>query len=299
MSTTLTSQLDITTGSAITLGARYKMSPLTTKVQGRGGATRTVITNCTTVAAQLHTSATLILKYLALELSVGSLAGECALKGNHMANRLQTLLQQFIVYCILCPKCKLPELALSASTSSSSSSKKRDVITKTCSACSYTGVLDWTSKIHATMFQELIKRTAAGSGSNGGDANGTNKDVKQQQFLVHNPVDQTVWASDVSDAAIKQREREEFETLTNANASANKSSQQKDIKDLDAVSALMSFIDDTDKSAAGKAETGKSASQMTMSQMTMSQMETYLYCAWNNGSNRTICRTVSCLCCHL
>ena len=48
-------ELDITTSKPAATGARYKMAPLLTKVEGRGGATKTVVVNCEAVALALHT----------------------------------------------------------------------------------------------------------------------------------------------------------------------------------------------------------------------------------------------------
>lgn len=105
--------LDIKTSKAAAVGARYKMPAVLVKVEGGGGATKTVVINCAQIAAALHTEAAYVMKWLSLELSVPlHNVHPHALKGDKPAPVLQKCLQKFIAAFVLCPACGLPELKL-------------------------------------------------------------------------------------------------------------------------------------------------------------------------------------------
>jgi translation initiation factor 2 beta subunit (eIF-2beta)/eIF-5 len=123
-------ELDITTSKPAAVGARYRMASLQTKVEGRGGATKTVIINCDSVASALHTETSYLMKFLSLEMGAALAgAGVHALKGRHAAPDLQKTLKKFIDAFILCPNCKLPELRITID-------QKAKSLRANCTACS-------------------------------------------------------------------------------------------------------------------------------------------------------------------
>jgi len=93
---------------------RYKMPPLSTKIEGRGNGIKTVLMNIVEVAKSLHTEPSYATKFFGME--VGAVSqfdtkrNVGIVNGVHQSQELQALLRKFISEFILCQKCKLPEL---------------------------------------------------------------------------------------------------------------------------------------------------------------------------------------------
>jgi len=113
---------------------RYKMPLLVTKFEGKGNGARTAILNIREVAKALHCDLVYLIKFFGMELGaqakMDKIKNKTVINGFHDAKQLALLLDKFITLFILCPRCKLPETALSV--------HKKAVVT-TCAACGYNG----------------------------------------------------------------------------------------------------------------------------------------------------------------
>jgi len=101
-------------GDANDASYRYQMHPLKTKIEGRGNGIKTVITNVTTVANELHTDPSYITKFFGMECGAVSKfdtqRNVGIVKCKREAKEFQEQLTRFINDFILCPRCGLPEL---------------------------------------------------------------------------------------------------------------------------------------------------------------------------------------------
>ncbi|KAL0204870.1 hypothetical protein P9112_000177 [Eukaryota sp. TZLM1-RC] len=113
-----------------TLGYRYKMPPIESKVEGRGNGIKTVIPNIDVVAKSLKVDPAFCVRWLGMELGAQSTWNEvtrhAVVNGAHDASMLQSTLQGFINRFVLCPRCRLPELNMGV--------QKKDIMFD-CRAC--------------------------------------------------------------------------------------------------------------------------------------------------------------------
>lgn len=89
--------------------ARYRRDLLTIVIIPKHGG-QTLITNIETVAKQLGREPKEIMKYIGKRLGVRSDA--TMLQGSHTRDKLEELLEEFIVSTVLCKVCKNPETDL-------------------------------------------------------------------------------------------------------------------------------------------------------------------------------------------
>ena len=115
---------------------RYKMPPLTTKIEGRGNGIKTVLMNIADVAKHLHTEASYATKFFGMEVGAVSMYDSKRnvgiVNGVHQTKELQLMLKKFIKEFILCPKCKMPELQFKVH-------QKKNVLLQKCAACGWKG----------------------------------------------------------------------------------------------------------------------------------------------------------------
>ena len=113
---------------------RYKMSAVTTKIEGSGNGIKTVIPNISDICKALHRPEEVLLKFLGNEL--GALSNyiktdnKYLIMGSHTLSRVQEIIFKFIERYILCGECRNPE------TDVILSSGKHSKITLECRACS-------------------------------------------------------------------------------------------------------------------------------------------------------------------
>lgn len=95
---------------------RYKMPKVQTKIEGRGNGIRTCVTNMHAIAEALRRPATIISKYLGMELgaqsSLQAVDGRCIVMGAHSSEAVQGRIGSFVADFVLCPVCHLPETVL-------------------------------------------------------------------------------------------------------------------------------------------------------------------------------------------
>ncbi|KAL0213147.1 hypothetical protein RCL1_006773 [Eukaryota sp. TZLM3-RCL] len=136
-----------------TMGYRYKMPPIESKVEGRGNGIKTVIPNADAVARALKVDGAYVVKWLGMELGAQSTWNDetkhAVVNGSHSAPVLQETLQGFINTFVLCPRCKLPEIVMSTA--------KKDLMID-CKAC---GEHSKSASKHKII--SFIKRTLADS----------------------------------------------------------------------------------------------------------------------------------------
>ncbi|KAJ5068992.1 eukaryotic translation initiation factor 5 [Anaeramoeba ignava] len=99
---------------------RYKMDPVETIQKGRGGNTKTIITNIKDISESLETKPEYMTQFFSTELASRAWWNEeqkqTVIKGVFEESQIQDLIFKFIEKYILCPVCKLPELDLVVGT---------------------------------------------------------------------------------------------------------------------------------------------------------------------------------------
>lgn len=198
---------------------RYKMPKLLSKVEGKGNGIKTVIVNMVEVARSLARPPTYPCKYFGCELGAQTQFDHknerYIVNGSHDSNKLQSLLDGFIKRFVLCPQCDNPETVLFPN-------EKKGIIKQTCKACGYQGLVDMTHKLTTyilknppdlklneqgkslTKKKERSKKGENGlrPGSPGGGLSGSDNDQNGDAD------DDDDWSVDVSDAAVKERQKD-------------------------------------------------------------------------------------------
>jgi len=200
---------------------RYKMPKLLSKVEGKGNGIKTVIVNMVEVARALARPPTYPCKYFGCELGAQTQFDHknerYIVNGSHDSNKLQTLLDGFIKRFVLCPQCDNPETVLSPN-------EKKGIIKQSCKACGYQGQLDMTHKLTTfilknppdlkpnqqgtslTKKKERTKRGENGSLRPGSPRDGRSDCSDNDQN--GDADDDDDWSVDVSDAAVKERQKD-------------------------------------------------------------------------------------------
>uniref|UniRef100_V5GR00 Eukaryotic translation initiation factor 5 n=1 Tax=Anoplophora glabripennis TaxID=217634 RepID=V5GR00_ANOGL len=202
---------------------RYKMPRLMAKVEGKGNGIKTVIVNMAEVAKALGRPPTYPTKYFGCELGAQTQFDfkneRFIVNGSHDASKLQDLLDGFIRKFVLCPECDNPETDLIVSL-------KRGTISQGCKACGYHGLLESNHKLVTFILKNPPNLNPAVQGSSltegkrskrskrngetngeqddhadGGDTSVTDKSVDNGG----SDDDQTEWAVDVSEEAVRAR----------------------------------------------------------------------------------------------
>ncbi|KAG5868975.1 hypothetical protein JTB14_032247 [Gonioctena quinquepunctata] len=200
---------------------RYKMPRLVAKVEGKGNGIKTVIVNMAEVAKSLGRPPTYPTKYFGCELGAQTQFDfkneRFIVNGSHDASKLQDLLDGFIRKFVLCPECDNPETDLIVSL-------KRNTISQGCKACGYHGVIESVHKLMTFILKNPPNSNPASQGSSltegkrskrskrNGESNG---DQDEQDSTLETSVsekpeggsddDQTEWAVDVSEEAVRAR----------------------------------------------------------------------------------------------
>jgi len=99
---------------------RYTRPRLIIKIEGSGNGIKTVLVNLEDVALALHINPEYCHKYYGMELGAQARtekkgATRYIVNGAHQSVQLDNVLDKFIETFVLCPKCELPEVRLSAS----------------------------------------------------------------------------------------------------------------------------------------------------------------------------------------
>uniref|UniRef100_A0A1B6MII3 Eukaryotic translation initiation factor 5 n=1 Tax=Graphocephala atropunctata TaxID=36148 RepID=A0A1B6MII3_9HEMI len=204
---------------------RYKMPRILAKVEGKGNGIKTVIVNMIDVAKALGRPATYPTKYFGCELGAQTQFDfkndRFIVNGSHDASKLQDLLDGFIRKFVLCPGCDNPETDLIVST-------KKGTISQGCKACGFHGPLDFNHKLNTYILKnppnlnpaaqgasltegKRAKRTSKKVNGENGERSGSPKS-EEENDLVGAPdklgkpeEDETDWAVDVSEEAVRAR----------------------------------------------------------------------------------------------
>lgn len=215
---------------------RYKMPPLTIKIEGRGNGIKTVITNIVDVSKALHIDPAYTTKFFGIEYgamsSFDKKTEKAVVNGAFQVGDMQKTLEKFIEIFILCPTCKLPELKMGV----------KSQIKIDCAACGHNDILASQHKL--TTF--ILKNPPAKQSKNKGAVQ--NEDKKENELGEVEPSeisavpekskkskeerkdgkkskkekDEDDWFTDASDEAQKKRKEEEF-----ANAKASMENLKK------------------------------------------------------------------------
>jgi translation initiation factor 5 len=198
---------------------RYKMPPLSTKIEGRGNGIKTVIVNMSDVAKALHVDTAYPTKFFGVELGAQSkydkASDRAVVNGAHQTKDLQNLLGKFIDIFVLCPNCKLPETVMSV---------KKGTIRVDCAACGYNDALKTDHKLTTYILKnppeaskkmakvkDNLKSKDADDAVNAAKKNSAVEKVKGKKSK--NDEDEIVWYTDISEEAQKARKAEELAAM--------------------------------------------------------------------------------------
>eukprot|EP00485_Elphidium_margaritaceum_P019071 CAMPEP_0202727500 /NCGR_PEP_ID=MMETSP1385-20130828/185154_1 /ASSEMBLY_ACC=CAM_ASM_000861 /TAXON_ID=933848 /ORGANISM="Elphidium margaritaceum" /LENGTH=472 /DNA_ID=CAMNT_0049393741 /DNA_START=73 /DNA_END=1492 /DNA_ORIENTATION=+ len=212
---------------------RYKMPPLTTKIEGRGNGIKTVLMNVSDVAKALHTEPSYATKFFGME--VGALSQYDKVRnvgivhGVHHTKDLQVMLKKYIKEFILCRKCKLPELQFKVH-------QKKNVLLQKCASCGWKGSNASSHKVKTYIINHPpVKKDKKKSGGDDGDKDSDAKKKKKtktsdkdadtaavpdatiDEFKELGWDDDAVWSVDTSDDAVAKRKQEEMATIASKN----------------------------------------------------------------------------------
>ncbi|KAJ8949820.1 hypothetical protein NQ318_000518 [Aromia moschata] len=230
---------------------RYKMPRLMAKVEGKGNGIKTVIVNMAEVAKALGRPPTYPTKYFGCELGAQTQFDfkneRFIVNGSHDASKLQDLLDGFIRKFVLCPECDNPETDLIVSL-------KRGTISQGCKACGYHGQLESNHKLVTFILKNPPNLNPAVQGSSltegkrpkrsnkrNGQTNGdqdeheSNVDTSLAEKSVDNGAsddDQTEWAVDVSEEAVRARMLDLTEGAKNMTISDDLEKSEKERMDI-------------------------------------------------------------------
>lgn len=124
---------------------RYKMPKIIAKVEGKGNGIKTVIVNMVEIAKALNRPPMYPTKFFGCVLGAQTNFDKnerYIVNGSHDSSKLQDILDGFIQKYVLCPGCQNPETDLHVSA-------KRGLISTSCKACGYSGVLPHKDKLAA------------------------------------------------------------------------------------------------------------------------------------------------------
>jgi translation initiation factor 5 len=106
---------------------RYKMPQLETTIEGRGNGIKTKIYNIEDIASALDRPSKMIMKYFSIYLGTSVSKGNI-IRGEHMVQDLNRLLNKFIEDYVLCQECNNPETIMKV---------KHNDLKLICKACGY------------------------------------------------------------------------------------------------------------------------------------------------------------------
>ncbi|XP_072390039.1 eukaryotic translation initiation factor 5 [Diabrotica undecimpunctata] len=231
---------------------RYKMPRLMAKVEGKGNGIKTVIVNMAEVAKALGRPPTYPTKYFGCELGAQTQFDfkneRFIVNGSHDASKLQDLLDGFIRKFVLCPECDNPETDLLVSL-------KKNTISQGCKACGYHGLLESNHKLMTFILKNPPNSNPASQGSSltegkrskrskrNGEANGDQDDQNDSTLdssAIENSTDnnggsdddQTEWAVDVSEEAVRARMQDLSDGAKNMTISDDLEKSEKERMDI-------------------------------------------------------------------
>lgn len=91
---------------------RYRMPSVVIRLEGRGNGCKTVLSNLEAIAIALDRKLLILSKYIGKILGspVSTLkTKEVSVRGHHTVERIQTMIDDFVDECVLCPNCQNPE----------------------------------------------------------------------------------------------------------------------------------------------------------------------------------------------
>ncbi|XP_033232236.1 eukaryotic translation initiation factor 5 [Belonocnema kinseyi] len=205
---------------------RYKMPRIQAKVEGKGNGIKTVIVNMVEVAKAIGRPATYPTKFFGCELGAQTQFDfkneRFIVNGSHDAIKLQDLLDGFIRKYVLCPSCDNPETELLVSA-------KKGTISQGCKACGHHGLLESNHKLNTYILKnppslnpaaqgssltegKRAKRSKKANGDVNGDRSGSPDSENATDIVVEAPKkmaseedDDSQWAVDVSEEAVRAR----------------------------------------------------------------------------------------------
>jgi translation initiation factor 5 len=187
---------------------RYKRPELTTKIEGRGGSTRTVITNMKKVARYLKIDPIYPTKFFSFELGgttrYNEESGSSSIKGVHEVETLEDILDRFVELFVLCPVCKLPEIALSVGTRKNSDTLK---LLYDCDACGAVDSLKVSHKLKQFILKHPPKTPVKKAKHHKGHEDESKFPSEDGKVAVVNDSD-VVWFTDTSKEAQESRKKE-------------------------------------------------------------------------------------------
>lgn len=215
---------------------RYKMPLIVSKIEGRGNGIRTAITNTSEVARALSRPPTYIIKFFGFELGAQTSINEdddrYLVNGFHDAPKLQELLDGFISKFVLCKACRNPETDIIVQKDSS--------LLRDCKACGRRTPTDLKHKLGSyivknppAIAQKGSKAAATASASTGAaELLGNGEKTKLSSSLPEDALsddefdrfkaevsnisindDDDGWAVDLSEEAVKARQKENEQYL--------------------------------------------------------------------------------------
>ncbi|XP_057666631.1 eukaryotic translation initiation factor 5-like [Diorhabda carinulata] len=229
---------------------RYKMPRIVAKVEGKGNGIKTVIVNMPEIAKALGRPPTYPTKYFGCELGAQTQFDfkneRFIINGSHDASKLQDLLDGFIRKFVLCPECDNPETDLLVSL-------KRNTISQSCKACGYHGVLKSSHKLMTFILknppnsERAIQSSSTNDGKRSkrskrnGESNGNVNQENQGDMTLESSAmennegsedDQTEWAIDVTEEAIKARMQDLSDGVKNMTISDDLDKSEKERMDI-------------------------------------------------------------------
>ncbi|XP_056644865.1 eukaryotic translation initiation factor 5-like [Diorhabda sublineata] len=229
---------------------RYKMPRIVAKVEGKGNGIKTVIVNMPEIAKALGRPPTYPTKYFGCELGAQTQFDfkneRFIINGSHDASKLQDLLDGFIRKFVLCPECDNPETDLLVSL-------KRNTISQSCKACGYHGVLKSSHKLMTFILknppnsERAIQSSSTNDGKRSkrskrnGESNGNGNQENQGDMTLESSAmennegsedDQTEWAIDVTEEAIKARMQDLSDGVKNMTITDDLDKSEKERMDI-------------------------------------------------------------------
>lgn len=215
---------------------RYKMPLIISKIEGRGNGIRTAIMNTSDVARALSRPPAYIIKFFGFELgaqtSINETDDRYHVNGSHDAPKLQELLDGFINKFVLCKACKNPETDIIV--------QKDGSLLRDCKACGRRTPADLKHKLASYIAKNPPatankgkKKAAATASANtgaadlvGGDDSGSVSPAgddaasddefsrfKAEASHISVDKDDDGWAVDLSEEAVKARQKENEQSL--------------------------------------------------------------------------------------
>lgn len=132
---------------------RYKMTPISSTINGKGNGIFTTITNLNEVCRDINQPPNLILKFLSVHF--GSICNEekICITGSYKNDELQKGLQIYINRFLICPACVIPETIPKVN----STSKKSKKLELKCSSCGITSEVICNNKSEMRIYDLIIK----------------------------------------------------------------------------------------------------------------------------------------------